>query len=536
MKPYLIVVLVFMQLTIKAQLQERIDSLLGAVAQKPRDPGFTVMVVRHDSVLYSRSFGMANAQKKLPISEATIFNIGSVTKQFTAFCILKLELEGKLKRSDLIQKYLPEIPQGSDTITIANLLSHTSGLPDYLEALSLMGENKVSNIERNQMFDYYRTQPSASFAPGSRFSYSNAGYMMLAVIVERVAKMPLADYLKQQVFEPLKMTTATCVLQEQDGLQGTVSYFKVGKTYHHRKIPVLNAVGATGVCCSLNDFRKWDRNFLYPSAETRAIIEEMRKCYRLNDGSSLGYGSGIIVKPYHGYISEEHSGGWNEFMVQFRRIPELELSILIAGNRTDYNALQLCNQITDWCLPPRSDSAFSKLQALPPHREICGTYLDENNLIRKIFIKDGVPVITSYKDTVNELRQFRMISTSLDTTWAIDDAGDTLIFERSGEKISGLYYAGSTYFHFRRHFTKMTFNQADLQSGNFQHEHYNVFLRISKSPDQYFLQFSGRKFLLESFGDGIYKVQNHPVVLRFKTTSTLLIGDEWNSNLKFVKR
>lgn len=181
--------------------------------QKPGSPGCALGVYRDGKMLYSKGYGLASVELNAPITPATVFDIGSTSKQFTATSILLLEKQGKLSLDDDIRTYIPELPDysknGGPKITILNLLNHTSGLRDYLALLELSGVNIDSVTTDEDALSIVSRQQNLNFTPGSDFLYSNTGYFLLSVIVKRISGMTLEKFAAENIFQPLQMTHTT---------------------------------------------------------------------------------------------------------------------------------------------------------------------------------------------------------------------------------------------------------------------------------------------------------------------------------------
>jgi len=269
--------------------KEALDSLLTCT-KREHLPGFAVRILKNNEVIYTNQCGFANTRKEIPMGQTSIMNIGSVTKQFTAYSIYLLEERGLLLTSNEIHTYLPELPDFGHPITLKQLLAHTSGLRDYPDLISLLNLSNNHNLQYPEMVDFLQTHKELNFNPGTQFCYSNTGYMMLATIIERVSKLSYAQFLRQEIFDPLNMKTAFVnegVLNEQ--ADGTSNYLineaktKAFKSRAHRDV-----IGATGVYCSLEDLTKWNQLFVnHETGRNRsAVIAKMETGFTLSDGSN----------------------------------------------------------------------------------------------------------------------------------------------------------------------------------------------------------------------------------------------------------
>jgi CubicO group peptidase (beta-lactamase class C family) len=525
-------------------LQDNIDSIvLAKYAFRQSNPGSSILVVKDGEVIYKRNIGMANVEKNIPITDNTIFNIGSVTKQFTAFCILKLEEDGKLNLQDSIQKYIPELPNFDETITLNHLLSHTSGIPDYLEVLGLKNKFNKNRLQTDYMLNFFKKYHTLSFKPGERFSYSNTGYMMLRIIIERVSGTSINNYSNEQIFKPLKMHSAKFTYYEKDGMpDGTRSYYFSKNKFKAHKPIQPNAMGATGVFCNLEDYQKWDANFSHPTLKTKNIVAKMRQQYILNNGSKSGYGSGIIIKPYKGYISEEHSGGWNSFLVQFRRMPELGLSVFVASISIENKPFKICDEITDLFLPEKisSEPSFENSNInLNEENNLMGTYIDANNVVRKVKNNNGLICISNYTDTNKVIQKLKFLTSVGDSLIQFMDGNlDTLQFVKKDNKIKGFYWEGGTYFRFKRFYKKIELTDSKLASlnGKYRSNEMQYHFKIkSKEGNKLTLKpVFFKKYSLNYLGGNVFKTKNEPIYFRFYK-GYVSVGNEWVSNLILSK-
>ncbi len=520
-----------------------IDSVLSKYNFKQNNPGLSVMVVKDGEVIYKKNIGLSNLQNKTLVTDNTIFNIGSVTKQFTAFCILKLAEEGKLNLDDTIQKYIPELPYFGESITFNHLLSNTSGIPDYLEVLGLKNQYKKKRLQTEYMLDFYKKYPTLSFKPGTRFSYCNTGYMMLCVVVERVSGISIEKFTDENIFKPLKMYSAKFTNLESDGMpDGTRSYYLSKNKFKAHKPIQPNAMGATGVFCTLDDYRKWDANFTNSTTTTKNIVAKMKQEYVFNNGDKSGYGAGSIIKPYKDYLSEEHSGGWNSFLVQFRRLPELGLSVFVASISSSNQPFKICDEITELFLPKRNTTE-SNLETnnyiLYDLNNFTGTYLDANNVIRKIINKNDSLIVTNYNDTSKVIQKLKYLNTVGDSLIQFTDGGlDTLQFLKKEKRVMGFYWKGSTYFRFKRFYEKLDVSKFNDEKicGNYHSEELNYkFIIKKKGSNQLVLKpFFFLNYDIEYLGNNVFKVKNEPIYLRFYN-NYVSVGNEWTSNLIIPK-
>jgi len=368
------------------KFQTVLDSLLLTKAVGANNPGFAVCVVENDKIVYERQTGLANLELQKPITAKTLFNIGSVAKQFTATCIFLLEEQGKLRRSDSIQKYIPELPDFGETITLDQLIGHLSGIYGHVDALNFKTQFKNRFLRESYVFDFYRDWPKLSFPSGTDFAYNNTAYMLLSIVVERASGMKTSDFMDKNIFQPLGMQQTKFCLIEADGLtDGTVSYtYQAGKRRYKKTDDTHNMLGATGIHCSLQDLALWQNNFAHNrlGKGDPNLIRQMETSYTLMDGTPTHYGAGLVLKNYRGIPTIEHGGGWNSFLLQCRRFPEQGISVLVASNNDRSNpfpiADAICDKLFDFKpLPEKTTSNLGQLKI--PVQNLEGQYLSFNN-------------------------------------------------------------------------------------------------------------------------------------------------------------
>ncbi len=530
------------------KFQKTLDSLLATKDPGAGNPGFAVCIVEHGKIVYERQFGMASLELKRPIVPETMFNIGSVTKQFTAACILLLEEQGKLHRSDPVQKFIPELPDFGQTITLDHLISHTSGLHDHLEVLGLKSAFKNSRLEASTVFSFYQKSPVLASLPGTNFAYNNTGYMLLNIVIERVSGMKTGDFMQKNIFQPLGMAHSNFHLEEPEGLtDGTVSYtFNADKKRYKKTKAIHNALGATGVHCTLRDLVLWQINFEQNKLGKSGLdfIRKMETAYTLNDGSPVHYGAGLVLKNYRGIPTVEHGGGWNSFLLQCRRFPEQDISILVASNNDHSSPFPIADAICDKLFVFKSfpEKFASNLSVLPLSPEnLTGKYLSFNNRLRNVLL-DG----DTLKITLAEAPKKRPVylrfdpAASSDTLLTFRDPTSIYPVQFSISKdgaVRGFFWDGGDYFQCRRFFEtlKNTNQSVATWAGKYRAKDFNQKIRIRRKSGNLKLKpvfFLG--YPLEPITDSAFKVKDEDIILRFSEGSFIL-GDDWVSNLKFLK-
>ncbi len=526
-----------------------LDSMLFPDGKNLQTPGFAVCIVQDGRIVYERQTGLANVKMQRPITTETMFNLGSVTKQFTAACILLLEEQGKLNRSDDIRKYVPELPDFGHTITLHHLLAHTSGLHDHLEVQVLRNTYKRSSgCSEQTMFEYLNRRLPLAFAPGTDYAYCNTGYMLLNTVVERVSGMPMRDFAAQNIFRPLGMQHSSFQYNEVAALtDGTASYAYQARKKRFVKTKVdFNVMGATGVHGTLRDLVLWDQNFYHNrlGKGVQSLVRQMETPYQLNNGLSVYYGAGLFVRKYRGIPVVDHSGGWNSFLLQHRRFAELGISVMVASNNDHTSPFPICDKICDKILTfkPLVENFDATLSGLPlPADLLAGTYLSANNRIRHLrLVNDTLKIIipSGAKEQALALRFCPRMGADT-ALFFMDERGDTVQFRViPGPKIAGFNWEGGSYFRCRREYKKIEMPQKpDLRqlAGKYQSVEFGQAVKVKykrKRLKLYPVFFKGYN-LVPLSGD-TFTVPDEPLIVRF-SGQVLVIGHDWLQNLHLIK-
>jgi CubicO group peptidase (beta-lactamase class C family) len=312
---------------------EDIDRDVAAAMHRFDVPGAAIMVIQHGQVALVRSYGVRDRARSLPLRKDTLFEIGSITKQFTAVCILQLRQAGKLKLDDPVSKYLPDAPHG-DEITIRELLAHTSGLHDYFDTPQA-DQLSSKSISYAALIARVANMP-LDFPPGSRWSYSNTGYQILGRIIEKVSGDTYKNYLTRHILGPLHMTQ-TYTTEEEDRL----SNMAVG--YHHAQgrlevAPIIHADwgGAAGFLVStMADLSKWDLALRSGGVVSAADYKEMTTPFMTSANGSADYGLGLFVDTAYGQPRIGHTGGTNGSTTADEYYPQQDIRIIAFTNSGD---------------------------------------------------------------------------------------------------------------------------------------------------------------------------------------------------------
>jgi CubicO group peptidase (beta-lactamase class C family)/lysophospholipase L1-like esterase len=306
-------------------------------------PGCAVGVAEQGRIVLERAYGMADLEHGVPNRPDTIFEAGSVSKQFTAAAVLLLARDGKLSLDDPVRRYIPELPEYAAPITIRQMLHHTSGLRDWGSVESIAGWPRGSRVYTHaHVLDIIGRQHHLNFAPGTRWSYSNSGYNLSVVLVSRVAGESFAEFTRRRIFEPLGMTRTswrddfTRIVKDR-----AVAYAESDGRYA-QDMPFENVHGNGGLLTTVSDLLRWNENFVAPKVGDAEFIRLMQTPGMLGSGRETGYAYGLAVANHKGLAEFRHSGTTGSYRAYLARFPEVHLSVAVlcnAGNSMPRQAL-----------------------------------------------------------------------------------------------------------------------------------------------------------------------------------------------------
>ncbi len=317
-------------------------------------PGCAVGVSVGGQPALTKAYGMADLEHAVMNRADTIFEAGSVSKQFTAAAILLLARDGKLSLDDPARKYIPELPDYGVPLTIRHMLNHTSGLRDWGSVAAIGGWPRGSRAYTHaHVLDIVSRQRALNFPPGSRYSYSNTGYNLAAIIVSRVSGMSFADFTRQRIFEPLGMTRTSWRDDHGRIVKGRAIAYSVDGDGYRTEMPFENVHGNGGLLTTVGDLLKWNENFVLPKVGDRALVSEQEQAGRFTDGRVHGYALGLQVGQYKGLREVSHSGSTAGYRAQLSRYPDSHVSLAVLCNASDGDATESANAVADVYLASR---------------------------------------------------------------------------------------------------------------------------------------------------------------------------------------
>ncbi len=335
-------------------LSKKVDAIF-AEYDKTNSPGCALAILKDGKIIYKRGYGMSNMEYNIAITPTSIFQIASISKQFTAAAIIRLSLEGKLSLNDDIRKYIPEVPDFGHTITFNNLIHHTSGIRDQMWLQLLAGWRNGDLITEKDILDMLARQKALNFLPGEEYLYCNTGFTLAAVAVKRITGVSLRDYADSVFFKPLGMTNTHFHSDHAEITPNrTSAYSKDDKGIWKISIPVFDNYGATSLFTTVEDLAKWDENFYTKKVGGDAFINLMQTTGELNNKTPQTYASGLIVSNYKGYKTVGHSGAHAGYRSNIIRFPDEHFSVVILANLASINPNSLSYKVADLFLKDKS--------------------------------------------------------------------------------------------------------------------------------------------------------------------------------------
>jgi CubicO group peptidase (beta-lactamase class C family) len=308
-------------------------------------PGCAVGVIRGGELIHAAGYGFADMEQGTRIDADTVFNIASTSKQFTAFALMLLAREGELSLDDSVRRYVPELPAYADIVSLRQLMHHTGGLRSYIELLLLGGRTFAERTTREDALAVIARQRGFDDVPGHAFAYSNTGYFLLSVVVERVSGRTLAEFSQANIFFPLGMTSTSIVDRYPADIAQLARGYLVSQAGASIGESAWEQTGDGQVHTSVRDLALWDANFYVPRVGDRTIIDEMQRSGVLHDGHAVGYGAGLFLSTRSGLVTVSHGGGWAGYRSELLRFPERRLSVIVLSNRDDVDACALAQKV-----------------------------------------------------------------------------------------------------------------------------------------------------------------------------------------------
>lgn len=331
-------------------------------------PGCALGVYQGGRIVYRRGYGMEDLNEDVPITPGTVFHVASMSKQFTAASIVLLAQQGKLSLDDDVRKYIPELPDFGQKITIRNLVYHTSGLRDQWALLGLAGWRYSKDLITDEdVMSLLTRQKELNFKPGDRHLYSNTGYTLLGLIVKRVSGMSLREFTTRNIFEPLGMTRTHFRDDHAEIIKhNAVGYEQEAGKPFEISITNFDTVGATSLHTTVEDLQRWDENSYQPKIGGAAFVQQMLERGKLNNGEQLDYAFGLVIGNYKGLPTVDHGGADAGYRSDMVRFPEQHFSVAVLCNSAETDPSALGRQVADIVLAKEIKAAGATTPAKEP--------------------------------------------------------------------------------------------------------------------------------------------------------------------------
>lgn len=352
---FITIILIFYSFSLHSQQQiQKIDSMFNSW-NTPNHPGGSVMIVKNNKTIFSKAYGLASLEYNIPNSTKTLYNIGSISKQFTAIGIVILEEQNKLSFEDDIRKYIPELPNFGDTITISDLLHHTSGLRDLHGLLGLAGWRRDDLKTNADVYRVLKNQQDLNFKPGEEFLYCNTGYILLAKIIEEVSNSSFKNWMEENIFDPLGLNS-TYVEDQYDRVVMNNSTSYEGNKPFKRAIEYWGYFGSGNIHSTTKDINLWLQNFINPKKNWVSAFSKLLSTKPLNSGHKTNYGFGVRIENHLERKVIQHGGAVGGFRAVARVYPEEQLQIVILSNFSKSNVGSKVNKISKLILGDKERS------------------------------------------------------------------------------------------------------------------------------------------------------------------------------------
>ncbi len=331
------------------KLSESVDQFFNKYIADDK-PGAAVVVLKDGKVVHKNTYGLADYENKIPLSNQSVFDIASVSKQFAGYAVALLEKEGKLSLKDDVRTYIPEFPDFGHTITIGHLLHHQSGLRDWPSTMLLAGVQFDDVLTFEQILAMAYQQEALNFVPGTRYMYSNTGYNVMVEVIQRITQQPFREWTKEKIFQPLGMKNTFFKDQYNESIpNGVKSYYKESdKKYKEtdeliRSTNGLTALGSSSLQTTIDDFALW---LQYLDSEgAKEMVTKMQSTWPLKNEPST-YAYGVDVDTYKGLKQVSHSGNWASFNTYMAYFPDQHFSVAVFMNYENW-ATGFANAVTN---------------------------------------------------------------------------------------------------------------------------------------------------------------------------------------------
>ena len=310
-------------------------------------PGASVGVMRDGRLIFSRVCGMADLSYGVPFTVETPCNIGSVSKQFTAYAILMLEQQGKLSIDDDVRTYIPELPDLGKVVRLRNLLNHTNGYREVYNLLPMTGWTGEDQLRREDVIEMLQRQKQLEAPPGEVFSYCNSGYILLADIVERVTGEKFPDWMEENVFQPLGMSGTMIRSDPRTIIPGAAQGYSLDSTGYKIAGDLYASYGASAIYTTVEDLNRWLENFNIPHLGGPDLVTRLVTPDTLNNGDTMSYAKGIALGEFRGLKTYSHNGADIAHRAMLVYFPEIDAGVATLSNFAGFPATAIAYDLAE---------------------------------------------------------------------------------------------------------------------------------------------------------------------------------------------
>ncbi len=311
-------------------------------------PGCAVAAGIDGTPVLSAGYGMADLEHSIAITPESVFEAGSISKQFTAFAVLLLEQQGKLSLDDSVRRYFPELPEYLAPVTIRHLLTHTSGLRDWGNIEAIAGWPRTTRVYTHaHVLEILSRQRALNYPPGTTYSYTNSGYSLAAMLVGRLSGKSHAVFSKESIFSPLGMMNTEWRDDFRRIVRNRAIAYNDGGGSIRQEMPFEDTYGHGGLLTTVSDLLRWNQNFTDGKLGGRDLVQKQQQRARLNSGDEIVYALGLNVSKWRGLPEVSHSGATAAYRAWLARYPEQGVSVAVLCNASSANAPQMGRQVAE---------------------------------------------------------------------------------------------------------------------------------------------------------------------------------------------
>lgn len=352
MRKFLIILLFWTSTSFAQTWQDTVQKIEKLFEFYNNIPGSQLAVSRNGQIIFSKAWGMADMEHDVPLTTTSVTEAGSVSKQFTAACILLLEQQGKLSLEDDVRKYIPELPDYGTVIKLRHMMQHTSGLRDWGSIAAMAGwPRSTKTYDNNDALLISSKQKALNHVPGAEYIYSNSNYNLFAVIIERVSGMPLADFSRKYIFDPAGMKLTQWRDDHRRIVKNRAIAYDPGGTGYQTNMPNEYVYGNGGLLTTAEELLQWNYYYLNGKLGGSSLLEKQLYSYPFNNGNKNGYAAGLFIQTTNGWKDITHSGATAGYRADLHYFPDLGLSIAWLSNNS--KSTSVMNDVINLFVPKK---------------------------------------------------------------------------------------------------------------------------------------------------------------------------------------